>query len=603
MPTIPRENILAFADKHLAPYRIRGDELQAETCPICNGGNHADKWTFSLNMEEGAANCRRGSCGWKGGFSQLARFFGEQVQVERDRVQAAKIAKKYALPSEEELLPPTDAIFAYFRQRGISRETVEAFRIAADERGNIVFPFYQSGLLTYVKYREPRIPAPKLKEWQMPGTCPILLNMDAVDPKKPLIITEGQIDAMSCHEAGYVNVVSVPGGCDNVDWIETCWDWLDKVQEIILFGDNDAPGQKMVQTVARRLGEYRCRVVSEYPSSPKLGRECKDANEILTQCGDFVLSDVIESAKTVPIKGLIDLADVHPVDPTSVERIKTMVPKLDESIGGLRFGAITVFTGKAGNGKSTMAGLLLLNAIEQGYNVCAYSGELPKEDFQEWINLQAAGSDYITLKYDSVKGKQVPVISYAAQKSIIEWYRGHFFLFDSTEVFEKSESESIIEVFQVAARRHNCKLFLVDNLMTAMSDTDEETKAQGRFMNALKRFAIRYDCHVVIVAHPRKTKKDEQIGQDDIGGNSATVKLAHSAIVVEKPNLRIIKARDSGLTGHIECCYCGDSRRIYQADMGDKNRFSWNKDNVPPVQLRADSMPEYGIYMAPCTPF
>lgn len=600
---ISRENIIKFADKHLAPYRIRGNELQAEICPICNGGDHADKWTFSLNMEEAAANCRRGSCGWKGNFSQLAKYFGEQVQVERDRVQAAKVAKKYTLPSEEALLPVTNTIIDYFKQRGISKETVAAFRICADEKGNIVFPFYQNDLLTYVKYREPRIPAPKRKEWQMSGTCPILFNMDGIDVKKPLIITEGQIDAMSCYEAGYTNVTSVPGGCDNEEWVETCWEWLDKVEEIILFGDNDAPGRKMVQTIARRLGEYRCRIVSDYPVSSKLGRECKDANEILLNCGDFVLGDVIESAKTVPIKGLIDLADVHPVDPTTVERIKTMVPKLDESIGGLRLGAITVFTGRAGNGKSTLAGLLLLNAIEQGYNVCAYSGELPKEDFQEWINLQAAGSDYITLKYDAVKGKSVPVLPYAVQKSIIEWYRGHFFLFDSTEVFEKSEAESIIEVFQVAARRHNCKLFLIDNLMTAMSDTEEETKAQGRFMNALKRFAIRYDCHVIIVAHPRKTKTGEQIGQDDIGGNSATVKLAHSAIVVERPNLRIIKARDAGLTGFIECCYCGDSRRIYQMDVGDKNMFSWDKTGVQMPSLRADSLPEYGIHMSPAEPF
>ena len=40
-------------------------------------------------------------------------------------------------------------------------------------------------------------------------------------------------------------------------------------------------------------------------------------------------------------------------------------------------------------------GQFLLAAIEQGYSVCAYSGELTKEKFQEWINLQAAGSEYI----------------------------------------------------------------------------------------------------------------------------------------------------------------------------------------------------------------
>lgn len=58
-----------------------------------------------------------------------------------------------------------------------------------------------------------------------------------------------------------------------------------------------------------------------------------------------------------------------------------MTPALDELIGGLAEGAMTVFTGKPGQGKSTVAGQLLLAAIEQGYSVCAYSGELTKEHF------------------------------------------------------------------------------------------------------------------------------------------------------------------------------------------------------------------------------
>ena len=97
-----------------------------------------------------------------------------------------------------------------------------------------------------------------------------------------------------------------------------------------------------------------------------------------------------------------------------------MIPALDEVVGRLAVGAMTVFTGKPGNGKSTLAGQLLLNAIEQGHSVCAYSGELTKEKFQEWINLQAAGSEYIGLKYDPVRDIRVPCVPYAvAQKETL----------------------------------------------------------------------------------------------------------------------------------------------------------------------------------------
>ena len=163
----------------------------------------------------------------------------------------------------------------------------------------------------------------------------------------------------------------------------------------------------------------------------------------------------------------------------------------------------------------------------------------------------------------------------------------------------------ILNVFTIAVRRYGCKLFLVDNMMTSLSDSDEETKAQGRFVNALKKFATRYGVHVLIVAHPRKTKAGEQLRKDDVGGNSAIVNLADSAIVVERPNLRIIKNREGGIQKLIECCYCPDSRRIYQSDQGDLNRFSWNKEGIKPFEgkYRADSLPEYGVKIGDNVPF
>ena len=47
-----------------------------------------------------------------------------------------------------------------------------------------------------------------------------------------------------------------------------------------------------------------------------------------------------------------------------IPRIKTMIPMLDEVIGGLIPGGVTIFTGKAGDGKSTLCGQLLLNGVE-----------------------------------------------------------------------------------------------------------------------------------------------------------------------------------------------------------------------------------------------
>lgn len=446
---------------------------------------------------------------------------------------------------------------------------METYRVGADNHGNIVFPFYREDVLTYAKFRRPHKTREKeSKEWQTPGACPILFGMDLCAFSQPLIITEGQIDALSLAEAGITNVVSVPSGCSSLEWIEHCWEWLDRFDQIILYGDADAPGQKMIRDAVKRLDESRCAIVDQYPARPE-GGLCKDANEVLYFHGPQALVEAVANAQPIPIKGVIQLADVIPYDPTLVPRIKTMIPTLDEALGGLIEGGLTVFTGKPGDGKSTLAGLLLLNAIEQGHSVCAYSGELTKERFQEWIHYQAAGSEYIGLKHDPIKGKEVPYVSYPVRERIMDYYRDKFFLFDNNAIFDHNQTTAIVQVFTMVARRYGCKLFLVDNLMTSLSDEDEENRAQGVFTNTLKRFAVRYDVHVLLVAHPRKSRFGESLKQDDIAGNSATIRLADSAIVVERPNLRILKNRDGGVCKLIECCYCADSRRIYQADKGD----------------------------------
>lgn len=549
-------------------------------------------------MNEGLYLCHRGSCGARGRIQDLATELGESIEIFASAQPVIRgLNKQYAMP-DVAMHPRTEQIETYFASRKISAGTLDAYHVQADDKGNIVFPFTRNRVLEYVKYRRPRKPEKgEPKEWQAKGTRPILFGMDECSFSQPLIITEGQIDALSLYEAGATNVVSVPNGSENLEWIESCWEWLERFRSIILFGDNDTPGKKMVQSIAKRLDETRCLIVEDYPLRPD-GKPCKDCNEILFFLGKDALMDTLHGARTAPIKGITNLADVIPADPTTALRIKTMIPALDEALGGLIEGGMTVFTGKPGDGKSTLAGLLMLNAIEQGHSVCAYSGELTQERFQSWIHFQLAGSDYIGLKDDPIKGVQVPHLSYPVQQRLIEFYRDKFFLFNNSEIFTADLADEILRVFTAVVRRYGCKVFLVDNLMTALSDMDEENRAQGRFANLLKRFANQYMVHVILVAHPRKTKAGEPVKQDDVGGNSATIRLADSAVVVERPNLRIIKNRDGGIQRLIQCCYCPDSRRIYQADKGDLNSFHWNKEGVSPPAVRADSLPEYGVVVA-----
>lgn len=597
--------VKAMATKHFGSYKIRNGELIPKYCPFCEGGDSRDQDTFAVGLYNGAFNCKRGQCGKSGSFRELCNYFGEEApETISVSFGGAKGKKLYARPNPEDVLPLTETALNYLGQRKLSPETLAAYKVGCDANGNIVFPFYRDDKLIYVKYREPKAfdkATSKMgKEWQMANTQPILFGMDLVSFHKPLIITEGEIDALSLYEAGVTNAVSVPCGCNNMEWVDTCWNWLEKFQQIILFGDMDEPGINMMTTLMSRLGEDRCMIPAEYPQAvfngKDYGRNCKDANEILICWGKEGLKAVVDQCEPAPVQGILNLASVQFVDPTKVPRIYTRIPALDNAIGGLAEGSLTVCSGKRGHGKSTLGGQFCLNAIEQGHTVCAYSGELPAYKFLEWIMLQATESKYIAYGTDGVSNKRFTVVPPEIQKRIRDYIDGKFFLFDNTLVTKKTTQEAILDVFSVCARRYGCKLFLVDNLMSSLQcSAEEENKAQSDFVSALKSFAVKNKVAVILVAHPRKTRADAIFQNDDVAGSSNITNLADTVLNIEKPNIRVCKNREFGVEPVIECSFDPCNRRIFQTAAGDHVRYSWDHTGITMPEDPAGSLPEFKV--------
>lgn len=595
--------VKVLANKYLKPYRIREGQLIAKVCPFCKGGDNNDEYTFAVGLYNGAYNCMRGHCNKKGSFKDLCDYFGEEAPDDTAIPKSFGKKKLYTRPSEDMLLPRTEEIDVYFANRGISEETLDAFKISADKDGNIVFPFYRDDKLIYVKFREPRKSTERIsknKEWQMGGTEEILFGMDNVAFNKPLVITEGEIDAMAVYQAGVHNVVSVPAGANRFDWVDNCWDWLEKFQQIILFGDTDEPGVNMMLTLQKRLGEDRCMIPPEYPelivNGEDRNRICKDANEILYTCGPQAIVDLIDQCKSAPVQGVLNLADVSFVDPTTVPRIYTRIPDLDQAIGGLGEGELITLTGKRGEGKSTIGGTLLLNAVEQGYTTCAYSGELSSWKFLEWILLQATESKYIGTSVDVRNGKKYATVSPEIQERIRAFINHKMYLFDNTYSNGKPQQKTILDVFDVCARRYGCKLFLVDNMLVALNcNAQEENKAQADFAAALKAFAVKYRATVILVAHPRKTQAGQKLTNDDVAGSAAISNLADTVIAVEKPNLRVMKNRNFGDLRTVYCSYNPVNRRIFQTNVGDRIVYHWDHKGITAPESLAENLPEFKI--------
>jgi len=578
---------IEFANQFLHPFSIKGPEIVPQLCPFCHGGRHKDKYTFALNMDKQTYNCKRGSCGKQGHFSQLCREFGVQgtqnTQQPREYVPHKKTYRK----PEKKPHSLHDAAISYLELRGISKETAETYRVGVDDNGNLQFPYFNDkDELVFNKFRYPRkLGKGDRKAWREADTMPVLYGMWLCDLSNPLTITEGEFDCMACHEAGIPNAVSVPSGCEDFTWVDTCWDFIARFESIYLFGDNDAAGVEMVRRLAVKLEDKRIFVVPH---------ECKDANELLHKHGKAAVMAAWGSAKEVPVAGLLNLAEVVPLDVENMETVNTSIMPLNKKIGGFYLGDVTVWTGKRGEGKSTLLSLLMLDAIEDGKRVCAYSGELRADRFQYWTDLQAAGKSNIQEYFDHAKDRQVFYVPNETREQIHAWYSGNYWLYDNA-ITATEEEMTILKAFELAAKRYDCKVFMVDNLMTAdygrVSDSDFY-RQQSRFVGQLVSFANRHNVHVHLVAHPRKTKG--ALDSDDVSGSGDITNRAANVITLAKTpqavdafdlTLEVIKNRWEGNVGTIGLNYCDVSHRIYVPEVGDIVNYSWKNHLCEYVEL------------------
>ena len=195
------------------------------------------------------------------------------------------------------------------------------------------------------------------------------------------------------------------------------------------------------------------------------------------------------------------------------------------------------------------------------------------------------------------KRKNMCCVSAEVQKRIKKWLEGKFFLYDNSIITDDKQTDSILKVFEACARRYGTRLFVCDNLMSALVSADEENKAQAKFTAQLKAFANKYKAHVIVVAHPRKTAIGSTFNNDDVSGSSAITNLADIVLNVEKSpkGIRVTKNRDFGITGFINTCYDPANRRIFQLNSGDKTVYGWDHDGLELPENPADKLEEFAI--------
>lgn len=524
--------------KTLADFGIELHEGDSRTtCPQCSP-TRTKKFErcLSVDVEKGVWFCHH--CAWAGGLK------GHQDEAKEAR-------RIFSKPVYVESGITDPRVLKWFSDRGISEHTLADFKIKSGpawmhgkadiESGitnTIQYPYFYGGEVVNIKYRTGD---KRFRQEKDARKC--LYNYDNALKSNGdrLILTEGEGDTLALHEVGYRAVVSVPDGAPTPEtrnytskfsFLEGAEDLFDRFKWIILAVDADAPGRRLEEELARRLGVERCLRIA-WPEG------CKDANDVLMQKGAAVLRQVIDAATMFPVKGVATVEDLWAAvfDRHGKPEVAGAYCGWPNSEGVLNIepGQMTVVTGIPSHGKSTWIDALRIN-LWKGYSwpSAAFSPEnWPADDHLAKLCEMYAAKNFHEMTQDEVAGA-------------LHETRGGLFFIQPENDSEMMTVDEILARARSLVYRYGIKILVIDPWNEVDHDipmSQREDQYISTQLAKIRRFARMNAIHIFIIAHPSKLQKDKDGKYPaptpyDIAGGAMWRNKADNSLCVFRPDMK-----------------------------------------------------------------
>jgi len=445
-----------------------------------------------------------------------------------------------------------------FKERNIYRQVAEHYgvKVSYDLDGNIdahYYPFFNNDTLAGYKVR--RLP----KDFSSIGTVKGGMfgqNLYSGGPR--LVITEGELDAMSVQSAWYKKyktfypVVSLRSASSVKDLIKER-EWIRKFDEVILWLDNDDAGREATKEAARIIGYDKIKIAKSSE---------KDASDLWIKDSDKVLKTIYDAVDYTPA-GILTKDELW----SQLEKYNEIesVPYpdfmegLNDKLKGMRFGEITLWTSGTGSGKSTLLreiGLHLLQSTPDKIGIISLE-ESPAETARKMAGMSIQKNpaneeiplDELKVGFDNIFGDdRVMVLDH-----------------------QGSISDGSIMDFLEYMCLSGCKYLFVDHITILASEGAEGltgNEAIDKIMNDLLRLVKKHEVWIGLISHLRKTdnkgksfEEGKLPSMDDIRGSGSIKQISMDIIAFarnvgsDNPEERntiktkVLKCRYTGLTG------------------------------------------------------
>lgn len=409
---------------------------------------------------------------------------------------------------------------------------------------------------------------------------------------KRIVVTEGEIDAMSVSQAQSNKwpVVSIPNGAQGAKKsLAKQLQWLMGFDEVVLMFDMDEPGREAAAECVGLFPPGKCKV-AELPR--------KDPNEMLQHGEGPAIVQAIWNAKEYRPPGVVLVDDILEDIEKPIEwGLPYFLDELTQLTYGRRWGEVITLGAGTGVGKTDLlTQQMAYDVTELGERVGAIFLEQKPTETGKRVAGKVAGKRF-----------HVPDAGWTPEelKATVRKLKGKVIFYDS---WGDTEWDAVRDHMRYLHHAYGVRIFYLDHL-TAMADTSNEKESLEQIMKELAGLANELQLVVHLVSHltTPEGKPHEEGGRVTIRqfkGSRSIGFWSYFMFGLERnqqeadeslrsiTTLRVLKDRYTGqATGHvIYLKYDPETGLLEQTDdphAGDRHGFA----PVDPSELGGDSQP------------
>ena len=294
------------------------------------------------------------------------------------------------------------------------------------------------------------------------------------------------------------------------------------------------------------------------------------------------------------------MSEIDDEDRSKIISIPSGITQYDKECCGFDKPSLNIWSGNNGSAKSTLLNQIALNAVDKGFKVAIYSGELRGKRMKRWLILQAAGKQYnrksIYNDYDYYTPNNI-------KDKVVQWLGDRLYNYNTKY---SHDIEQVCTEVEKLVSEHTIDMLIMDNLSSLDIENldggvNEQQKAA---IKMLLRIADKLEIALHLVVHPKKS--EGYLRKNDVSGAKTLTDLADNVFFVHRWNqdtknaakefmssitfndlnnsgttnvVEVIKQREFGeAEGHIyKLFYENESRRLKNS-IAETIHYGWEEE-------------------------